>query len=70
MNRLRHEIFIFVPDNWTGEQALAIHDFLERLTTTIWERYEKEMIPLILVHPYEDQIELFPPDIDDEDVPF
>ena len=53
----RDEFVIFVPDNWTAEQALAIHDLLERLTTAIWNRYEKEILPLIVSEPNERQMD-------------
>ena len=70
----RDEFVIFVPDNWTAEQALAIHELLERLTTAIWKHYEGEMIPLIVSDPDERQIEMFPEDNDsdpsDDEIPF
>jgi len=33
-----------LPNDWTAEQALAIHDFLADLTEAIWQRYEDPMI--------------------------
>lgn len=37
-----------LPEDLTGEQALAVFEFLERVAGAIWNRYEKQMIPVIL----------------------
>jgi hypothetical protein len=36
-----------LPNDWTAEQALAVHDFLADLTEAIWQRYEDPMIELL-----------------------
>jgi hypothetical protein len=35
---------IIVPPDWTGEQALAVVDFLDEINTAIWEMYDDEII--------------------------
>ena len=37
-----------LPDDLTGEHALAVFDLLERLAVAIWNRYENQIIPVIL----------------------
>ena len=36
-----------LPNDWTAEQALAVHDFLADLTEAIWQRYEDPMSELL-----------------------
>lgn len=64
-----------LPEDLTGEQAMAVFDFLERLAVAIWNRYEKQMIPVILdgLPPEERQWVLDgsgDDSFDDEDIPF
>jgi hypothetical protein len=45
---LRHQgECLLLPNDWTAEQALAVHDFLANLTEAIWQRYEDPMIELL-----------------------
>lgn len=72
----RNDFVVFVPDNWTGEQAIAVHEFLETLATAIWDRYETEMLPIIVPDAREQQDATLPlilqiddverPDLDDD----
>jgi len=32
-----------IPDNWSGQQALAIFDFLDKLRQKIWLEYQEEI---------------------------
>lgn len=69
---------IRIPKDWTGEEALAITAFLERLELTIWAAHGHEMARCLrradeqqaawLTAPSEH----IPPDDDeeDEDIPF
>ncbi len=64
-----------LPEDLTGEQAMAVFDFLERLAAAIWNRYEKQMIPIILdkLPPEERQCVLDESDdglLDDDEIPF
>ena len=36
-----------IPNDWTPEQALAVYDFFEDITTMIWDRYEIQLIDLL-----------------------
>ena len=45
---LRHQgECLLLPNDWTAEQALAVHDFLADLTEAIWQRYEDPMSELL-----------------------
>ena len=45
---LRHQgECLVLPNDWTAEQALAVHDFLADLTEAIWQQYEDPMIELL-----------------------
>ena len=41
------DISSFIPDTWTAEQALMVHEFLESLIEAVWLQYEVEIIELI-----------------------
>ncbi len=41
------DISSFIPDTWTAEQALMVHEFLESLIEAVWQQYEVEIIDLI-----------------------
>ena len=64
-----------LPEDLTGEQALAVFEFLECLAGEIWNRYEKQMIPVILDQLSTDELlwvidgsDDYP--FDDENIPF
>ena len=64
-----------LPEDLTGEQALALFDFLECLAGAIWNRYEKQMIPAILDQLPQDERQWVidgsdDEPFDDEDIPF
>ena len=64
-----------IPEDLTGEQAMAVFDFLESLAAAIWNRYEKQMIPIILDQlPPEERQELIDgiddDPFDEQDIPF
>ena len=43
MNLRHNGECLVLPNGWTAEQALAVHDFLADLTEAIWQRYEDPM---------------------------
>ena len=47
MNLLHNSECLPLPNDWTAEQALAVHDFLADLTEAIWQRYEDPMSELL-----------------------
>ena len=61
-----------IPENWTGKEAIVVHDFLADIMETIWERYEDKMVE-ILIHEEDSTIDLIdclePEDSFDE-IPF
>ncbi len=75
VHRLAPSALLRIPEDWTGEQALAVFEFLERFATAIWDRYENQMIPALLeqqaIMDHEEAIDC-PPLRDDElhDDPF
>ena len=38
------EPIIRLPDNWTAEQVLVVHDLLTDLAEVIWQHYETTII--------------------------
>lgn len=61
---------IQIPAHWSADQALAVFDFLNELSQTIWEHYESQLLELI--RPELDgndpsQLNLFDPD---DTIPF
>ncbi len=59
-----------LPDNWTPEQALAVYELLNGLAESIWNRYELQLLELIMPEIQEhnaSQLDLF--DFD-ESIPF
>ena len=57
MNLLHNGECLSLPNDWTAEQALAVHDFLADLTEAIWQRYEDPMSELL--HGENPQADLF-----------
>ena len=56
--------------NWSAEQALAVWEFLEELTSRVWDRYDVQLVELIRpdLDPEDDtQPDLFDPD---DPIPF
>ena len=35
---------IYIPEAWTGEQALAVWEFLEEIGAAIWDVHEKAIL--------------------------
>jgi hypothetical protein len=35
---------IYIPEAWTGEQALAVWEFLEEIGSAIWDVHEKGIL--------------------------
>ena len=56
-----------IPDDWTPEQALAVHELLQQLTDTVWSRYDLAIIDLLA--PNLDQNDTTQPDLFDFDDP-
>jgi hypothetical protein len=53
-----------IPDYWTAEQALAVHDLLDELRERVWDRYGEQITERMRFE-YEAQqkraqLELFP----------
>ena len=47
MNLRHNGECLVLPNDWTAEQALAVHDFLADLAEAIWQQYEDPMIELL-----------------------
>ncbi len=48
-----------IPHHWTPEQALAAFDLANAIAELIWQRYDTELLPLLMPDPYNDnQLEL------------
>ncbi|MCH9675166.1 MAG: hypothetical protein K0U93_27235 [Gammaproteobacteria bacterium] len=59
-----------VPDDWTPEQALAAFDLANALAELIWQRYDRQMLPLLANDTRDDnQLEL-PLDPLEDTIPF
>ncbi len=61
-----------IPENWTGKEAIVVHDFLADIIEAIWERYEDEMIE-ILIHEENsaaDLIDYLEPEDNFDEIPF
>jgi len=62
-----------IPDHWTPQQALTVYDFLSDLQQHIWDRYEKQLVPLIVADLQSDyHIDHSVEDLEDfeDDIPF
>ena len=61
-----------IPENWTGKEAIVVHDFLADIMETIWERYEDKMVE-ILIHEEDstaDLIDCLEPEDSFDEIPF
>ena len=69
MTALRDLFTCQLPDHWTPEQALAVHEALEALLGAVWAHYGPQMQQLLAAEQLTDspQLELFDPD---DPVPF
>ncbi len=61
-----------IPENWTGKEAIVVHDFLADIMETIWERYEDKMVEILI---YEedstvDLIDYLEPEDSFDEIPF
>lgn len=65
MTRLGEHVTCPLPDQWTPEQALAVHDALEVLTNALWARYGAQLQSLLLAEEWGTltmpQLDLFDP---------
>lgn len=59
-----------IPRTWTGEQALLVTDFLEQLSSAIWDIYEAKMMPIILANAEDLEPPTNPANDDTGDLPF
>ena len=62
-----HDLFSCqLPDHWTPEQALAVHEALDVLGDALWRCYGPQMQELLLEERFSDtqtpQLNLFDPD--------
>jgi hypothetical protein len=39
-----HRNKIYIPEAWTGEQALAVFEFLEEISAAVWDVHEKAIL--------------------------
>jgi hypothetical protein len=56
---------LHIPQYWSGEQALAVWEFLDSIAGIVWDRYELQLIELIQSERCEEhlnQLDLFDPD--------
>jgi len=54
-----------IPQHWSGEQALAVWEFLDSIAGIVWDRYELQLIELIQSERCEEdpsQLDLLDPD--------
>ena len=65
-----------IPHHWSAEQAMLVWEFLEALTTAVWDRYEPQLVTLIQAEIEQEnnaQLDLFDPERDrpdfDDDLP-
>jgi hypothetical protein len=59
-----------VPQDWTPEQALSVYEYLNQVAEALWDRYEVDLLPLIVpsTNPADTkQLDLFDPD---DELPF
>lgn len=60
-----------IPDDWTGQQAWAVLEFLHQLEELIWDTHEEKLMELVGPAPYptqdNDDLEA---DLGDDDIPF
>mgnify|MGYP001825314907 CR=1 FL=1 len=65
MTALRDLFTCQLPDHWTPEQALAVHEALEALLAAVWAHYGAQMQQLLAEEQLRDspQLDLF--DFDD-----
>jgi len=59
-----------VPQDWTPEQALSVYEYLNQVAEAVWDRYEIDLLPLIVPSPTPAdtrQLDLFDPD---DELPF
>lgn len=62
MNLRHNGECLVLPNDWTAEQALAVHDFLASLTEAVWLEYEESLLELLhgeANHKEDDQADLF-----------
>lgn len=57
---------IKIPENWTGEEATMIHDFLADVMEAIWTCHENKMVETIMC---ELNVPVEPPDQNDGEEP-
>ena len=59
-----------IPDDWSPEQAMAVYELLDALRERVWDRYELQLIELLVPDTDEvdtSQLDLF--ELNDE-IPF
>ncbi len=72
---------IYIPEAWRGEEALAVHDFLEEICAAIWDVHEKAILkalnikdPTLQLHANVNRIDddKYPQCLDDDEeyIPF
>jgi hypothetical protein len=60
-----------IPDDWTGEQAWAVLEFLGQLEELIWDTHEEKLMELVGPQPDPTLENDAPqPDLGDDDIPF
>ena len=61
-----------IPENWTGKEASVVYDFLADIMAAIWERYEDQIVE-ILMHEQDnpaDLIDWIEPEDGFDEIPF
>ena len=54
---------VTIPPEWNGEQTLAVVEFLDEISTAIWETHDQKIVDamnkrdLLLAHPIPDEDE-------------
>ncbi len=54
---------VSIPPEWTGEQVLAVVEFLDEISTAIWETHDQKIVDAmnkrdwLLEHPIHDEDE-------------
>ena len=61
-----------IPENWTGKEAIVVYDFLADIMEAIWERYEDNMVEILMLEEDNptDLINCLEPEDSFDEIPF
>jgi hypothetical protein len=64
------KIAVRIPEHFSPEQALALWEFLQELSQTLWDRYEVQLVQLIRAQIQAESSELEDLSDFDDEIPF